>query len=78
MTTTPVKWKDSFVVNAGFTSGGQTVPQTIGLKNGNILVVWEEDNGNTNGPSAGVDVIARFWTRKATRSPCPFSSIPPS
>jgi Ca2+-binding RTX toxin-like protein len=60
MTTTPTIWKPSFVVNAGYTVGKQTVPQTIGLANGNILVVWE-DTSNVNGPSAGIDVVARMF-----------------
>jgi Ca2+-binding RTX toxin-like protein len=58
MTTTPTIWKSSFVVNSGFTAGSQTVPQTIGLKNGNILVVWEDD---TNGPSPYIDVVGRVF-----------------
>ena len=69
LTTTPTIWKPSFTVNAGATDGSQTVPQTIGLKNGNILVVWEDD---THGPSPGLDVMGRIFDPEGNRVGDPF------
>ncbi len=71
MTTTPVVWKPSFIVNAGYTAGKQTVPQTIGLSNGNILVVWE-DTSDINGPSTGIDVVARIFDPEGKPIAAPF------
>lgn len=46
-------------VNAGFTSGLQTVPQAIGLANGNILVLWEDTTqGGSQFP--GIEVVGRL------------------
>jgi Ca2+-binding RTX toxin-like protein len=53
----PTLWKMIEPVNAGATGGLQTVPQTIGLANGNILVVWED---TTNGGSDLIDVMGRL------------------
>jgi hypothetical protein len=61
MTTTPTIWKSAFTANVGATAGTQTVPQAIGLKNGNILVVWED---TTNGPGASVDVMGQMFDPK--------------
>ena len=47
MTTTPTIWKSSFNPGVTSLSGNQTVPQTIGLANGNILVVWQDDTDPT-------------------------------
>src|SRR5687768_14682385 len=58
MTATPTIWKPSFTTNVGSTAGTQASPQSIGLANGNILVVWEDD---TNGPDAGIDVMGRIF-----------------
>ena len=59
MTTTPTIWKAEFFPNFANPAGNQGVPQTIGLANGDILVVWEDD---TNGPSPGVDIFGRLFT----------------
>ena len=47
MTTTPTIWKSAFSPNPEAQTGIQSVPQTIGLANGNILVVWEDDTEAT-------------------------------
>ena len=47
MTTTPTIWKSAFSPNPVAQTGTQSVPQTIGLANGNILVVWEDDTDAT-------------------------------
>jgi hypothetical protein len=60
MTTTPTLWKSSFTANSGSTAGSQTVPQSIGLANGNILVVWQDDSDN-NAPSPYIDVAGRVF-----------------
>ena len=39
MTTTPTIWKPAFLPNFAAPAGNQSLPQTIGLANGNILVV---------------------------------------
>ncbi|WP_373505735.1 calcium-binding protein [Aestuariivirga sp.] len=59
MTTTPTIWKPTFYPNIAAQAGSQTVPQTIGLANGNILVVWEDD---TQGPSAFTDIMGQMFT----------------
>jgi hypothetical protein len=58
MTTTPTIWKAKFSVNLGSTTGEQMVPQSIGLANGNILIVWEDDTG---GSSPGRDIMGRIF-----------------
>ena len=60
MTTTPTLWKSSYTANWGSTAGGQSVPQSIGLANGNILVVWQDDSDN-NAPSPYIDVAGRVF-----------------
>jgi len=57
MTTTPTIWKSAFFPNFETPAGIQSRPQSIGLANGNILVVWEDDTG---GPSSGRDIMARI------------------
>jgi len=69
MTTTPTIWKQGFTANVGATSGNQSVPQTIGLRNGNILVVWEDD---TNGPSPSTDVMGQIFDPEGNRVGAPF------
>src|SRR5688572_29171226 len=69
MTTTPTIWKAEFYPNFAAPAGLQTVPQTIGLANGNILVVWEDD---TQGPSPGIDVMGRIFTPEGHPASAPF------
>ncbi len=69
MTTTPTIWKTPFLANAGATAGGQTVPRTIALANGNFLVVWED---NTNGPGPFIDVMGRMFNAEGTALGVPF------
>ena len=69
MTTTPTIWKPAFVANIGATAGSQTVPRTIGLANGNFLVVWED---NTNGPSPFIDILGRMFTAEGVAIGSPF------
>ncbi len=57
MTTTPTIWKAKFPANVG-TFGTQQAPQTIGLTNGNILVVWEDTTGGT---SPGSDIMGQMF-----------------
>ena len=47
MTTTPTIWKSAFTANSAALAGSQTVPQSIGLANGNFLVVWQDDTDAT-------------------------------
>ena len=47
MTTTPTIWKSAFNPGVTSTIGNQTVPQSIGLANGYILVVWQDDTDPT-------------------------------
>ena len=57
MTTTPTIWKSAFSPNIGAQAGSQSVPQTIGLANGNILVVWEDDTDPTR---PFIDIIGQI------------------
>ena len=57
MTTTPTIWRAHFTANAA-TAGVQSNPYTIGLSNGNNLVVWTDD---TSGTSAGNDVFGQIF-----------------
>ncbi len=41
MTTTPTIWKAPFQPNAASPQGLHPCPRTVGLANGNFLVVWE-------------------------------------
>ena len=63
MTTTPTPWLPAFTANFAAAAGTQTVPQPIGLKNGNILVVWED---NTNGSSPSTDVMGQLFDPHGT------------
>ncbi|MCW5738463.1 MAG: calcium-binding protein, partial [Enhydrobacter sp.] len=58
MTNTPTIWRAPFTANASNTAGAQVNPYTIGLSNGNFLVVWTDD---TSGPSAGSDVFGQIY-----------------
>jgi Ca2+-binding RTX toxin-like protein len=58
MITSPTIWKSSFSANVNASSGKQSVPQAIGLANGNFLVVWEDA---TNGPGAFIDVMGQMF-----------------
>ena len=57
MTTTPTIWKSTFNPGVTTLSGNQTVPQSIGLANGNILVVWQDDTDPTR---PFTDIIGRI------------------
>src|SRR4051812_570890 len=57
MTTTPTIWRAHFTANTA-TAGFQSNPYTIGLSNGNILVVWTDD---TSGTSAGNDGFGQIF-----------------
>src|SRR3954451_25243346 len=57
MTTTPTIWRAHFTANTA-TTGVQSNPYTIGLSNGNNLVVWTDD---TSGTSAGNDVFGQIF-----------------
>ena len=69
MTTTPTIWKSTFTANIGATAGGQTVPRTIGLANGNFLTVWED---NTNGTGPFTDIMGRMFTPEGNAIGTPF------
>lgn len=69
MTSTPTIWKAPFIANVGATVGGQSVPQTIGLANGNFLVVWED---TSNGPSPFIDIMGRMFNAEGTALGAPF------
>jgi hypothetical protein len=71
MTTTPVLWKSSFSADAGFTLGSQKLAQTIGLANGNILVVWPDDS-DSNGPSPFNDIVGRLFNPEGNALGAPF------
>ncbi|MCW5733179.1 MAG: calcium-binding protein [Enhydrobacter sp.] len=58
MTTTPTTWRAPFTANASNTAGFQFNPYTIGLSNGNFLVVWTDDTSGTN---AGNDVFGQIY-----------------
>jgi Ca2+-binding RTX toxin-like protein len=61
----PTLWKKIEPVNAGATAGSQTVPQTIALANGNILVVWEDTfQGGNEFP--GIDVVGSLFDPEGT------------
>jgi len=62
MTTTPTIWKSAFSLDAPAQLGNQTVPQTIGLANGNILIVWEDDTDSTR---PGTDIIGQMFSPEA-------------
>ena len=68
-TTVPTVWKSAFTANTLATNGTQSVPQAIGLKNGNILVVWQD---TTNGPGPSIDVMGRLFDPKGTPLGFPF------
>jgi Ca2+-binding RTX toxin-like protein len=70
MTTTPLPWR-SFTANASFTDGAQSVPQTVGLANGNILVVWQDGN-DTTGPSPLTDIVGRIFDPEGNPVAPPF------
>ncbi len=59
MTTTPTIWKAPFRPNAASAQGHQSVSQTVGLTNGNFLVVWEDD---TQGPGPFIDIMGRLYS----------------
>ena len=63
MTTTPTIWRAPFTANASNTTGSQFNPYTIGLSNGNFLVVWTDD---TSGASAGNDVFGQIYGPEGT------------
>lgn len=51
-----------FQVNTGLADTPETnEPRTIGLSNGNILVVWEEVGTSGVGSSAGIDIIGKIY-----------------
>lgn len=58
MTTTPTIWKAKFTANINGTTGNQSGPTTIGLANGNFLVVWEDTNF---GPGVGRDIMGQLF-----------------
>jgi Ca2+-binding RTX toxin-like protein len=60
MATTPTIWKAEFTVNAGFTTGTQVSPVTIGLADGRFLTVWVDFTNNVD-DDAGNDIIGRFF-----------------
>lgn len=46
----PVEWLGNFLVNTGAAKpGDQSLPHVIGLANGNILVVWRDEESALNG-----------------------------
>jgi Ca2+-binding RTX toxin-like protein len=69
MTSTPTIWKPAFIANTGATAGGQTVPRTIGLTNGNFMVVWED---NLNGPGPFIDIMGRMFNADGVALGTPF------
>jgi Ca2+-binding RTX toxin-like protein len=58
MTTTPTVWKSEFTANLNNTLGFQSNPYTIGLADGNILVVWTD---GTSGTSNGNDIFGQIF-----------------
>jgi Ca2+-binding RTX toxin-like protein len=56
MTTTPTIWKPPTIVNQ--TAGNQYQPQSIGLTNGNLLIVWGD---NQFGTAPGADIVGAFY-----------------
>jgi hypothetical protein len=59
MTTTPTIWKTKFNPNFQSGAGIQNKPQSIGLANGNILTIWEDETG---GPSPGWDIMGQMFS----------------
>jgi hypothetical protein len=59
MTTTPTLWRDVFRTNDDDLTGTQKGAQGIGLANGNILYVWQDDTFPTTGP-LGIDIRGRI------------------
>ena len=59
MTTTPTVWNGTSYIGFGSETGIQAKPQAIGLSDGRILTVWEDD---TDGTSTGYDIVGRFRT----------------
>ncbi len=59
MTTTPVTWLDAATANS-ITAGTQSGARIIQLANGNLLVVWTDDDTGA-GPAAGTDLVARLF-----------------
>lgn len=58
----PVIWRTAFQANTGDAEvGGQLAPMTVGLSNGNILVIWEEDSAGTVGGAGDADVIGKIY-----------------
>ncbi|MBY6117316.1 calcium-binding protein, partial [Mameliella alba] len=59
---TPVEWLSHFQVNTGVADNPETnEPRTIGLSNGNILVVWEEESTTGVATQAGTDIIGKIY-----------------
>jgi len=58
---TPTQWLGAFPVNTGQAAGGsQNYQQAIGLSNGNILVIWQEE-GDAIGALVGIDIIGKIF-----------------
>ncbi len=60
MTTTPTEWLGDFEVNTGNTTGSQSLPQIIGLSDGNFIVIWVDDTNNVDS-NTGTDIIAQIY-----------------
>ncbi len=60
----PVPSRPEFQVNTGTAATGtQSMPQIIGLANGNILIAWEEaaDGEIATGAASGTDVVGKLY-----------------
>src|SRR6185312_6978922 len=68
MTTTPTIWKAKFTVNQ-YQNGDEFDPQSIGLSNGNILVVWDDAHV---GGGAGRDIVGQMFHANGTQLGAPF------
>lgn len=59
---TPTQWLNNFQVNTGpAATGFQSVPQIIGLSNGNFLVVWSESSDGTIATANGLDIVGKIY-----------------
>ncbi len=71
MPLTPETWLDTFLVNAGNTTGTQVEPQIAQLADGRILVAWEDLSNNVDSDN-GTDVIAQIYDPLGNPEGSPF------
>ncbi len=64
MTFVPTQWGAVLRAN-GLSAGTQSDPQILGLSNGNVVVVWADDN-DAAAPGGGVDLVFALFDAEQT------------